>query len=234
MAEVIEKVVVLELKPYAENTNDAILYALTKNGVKAFLAKGVNKSESKNRANLQIGSVCEIEYFPTRLLDRVNRLKKANIIAMPNYENRFVIKFVSKAVIFMKHFNKYCPEITQAYEECLKHQNDGKTAFLVTYLVASALKYYGIMPNIERCIECGSPGNLCSFQFYLGGYFCGLHTKKQRWTKELKSIYYLFKNLSVYLNVCIPSVNEIIYKELLAHYISNGICVDWEKDINVK
>lgn len=231
MAEKIEKMIILEVKEYAEVENAALVTALTDHGILTLIASGIFKPTSKNRPNLLPGSISEIEYFPTRLKNKVARLKKANIIVEPDYENAFFGKiFIDKAIKFLKHFPNPYPPIYNAYVECLKHQKEGKSVYLLTYLVANGLGYFGIQPNIETCVECGSPGNLCDFELYYGGYLCGNHIKnnKRRWTKELKCYYYIFKNLNTYLNICIPEVNEKIYRELISYYIDNGIYVDWE------
>lgn len=228
MAAKIENVIVLEIKDSSENTSDGLLTVLTELGTKRLLAKGINKPESKNRANLQIGSINEIEYFEARMKNKTSRLKKATLIKQPDYENHHVVKLVSKAVLFLKNFNEKCEKVFNSYQLILEKQYEEKATLLLTFLVANSLEYFGIMPMFEECVYCKCPNNLCDFSFTKGGFICGFCTYKKRLNKELKSIYYMFKNIDTFLNVCSPDINQKIYRELITHLIDNGIFVDWE------
>ncbi|WP_027120342.1 recombination protein O N-terminal domain-containing protein [Mycoplasmopsis lipofaciens] len=230
MAEKIEKVILLDINDYSNDENAGIITVLGKNGVFSLLAMGINKGNSKNKSNLQVGSLIEIEYFKARLNNKLNKLKKAKLLYEIDYSNKFNLVYVAKATKFLKNFTSNAVNIINTYIETFEFLGKGYNDFLLTYLIANSLYYFGLKPNIESCVECNSPGNLCDFEFYIGGYLCALHAKKQRWTKELKSVYYLFQNLKTYMQICIPQVNNKIYLELLHYLKDNGIYINWEQE----
>lgn len=223
MAEKILQVVVLDIQNANTSDNDAIVQVYSKNGIFSLLAKGVNKSESKNRVNLQIGSLVEIEYFQARLNNKMSLLKKATLISDIDYSNRFNLIFIQKAVNLLKHFPKPYYTLFEAYVNCLNYLGLGKNSMLYTYLLAHTLNYFGIGVNVSKCCECNSPSNLCDFKFYKGGFLCGNHMSEQRWTKELKSIYYMYHDLKIFLQICISKVNQTIFYELNQYLEENGI-----------
>ncbi|WP_029513483.1 DNA repair protein RecO [Mycoplasmopsis primatum] len=241
MSEKIEKMIILKIEEYLQEPNAAIVTALSERGLVTLFASGILKSQSKNRANLQIGSICEVEYFQARINKKMNRLKKATNIISLNYHDDFSIKFVIKMGLFLENFTHRCTEIFEAYEYSLNLYNrqfkesfDAQNsyvllAYLTTYIVSKSLKYNGIQPNTDTCINCKSPSNLCDFNFKEGGFLCGNCSNKQRWTKELKCFYYLFKNFKTYASICTYEVNKIIYNEMINHLIRNGIYINWEK-----
>ncbi|TKA59008.1 hypothetical protein MBOVa_4130 [Mycoplasmopsis bovis 8790] len=241
MAEKVEKVIVLKIEEYTQNENAALVTVLGTNGVFKLFAPGITKTISKNRQNLQIGSICEIEYFKARFVNKLNKLKKANLLILPHYEDNLVLKFIAKMVLFLENFNDNAKEVFDAYVECLlKYDHyvkngfedletkDNPLRYMITYLVSKALKYNGIQPNHHRCISCNSPANLIDFKFSEGGFICGECTSNQRWTKELKSFYFLFNSLDKYILMSNKAVNDIIYNEIINHLIKNGIFVNWE------
>ncbi|MGV2393169.1 UNVERIFIED_CONTAM: DNA repair protein RecO [Campylobacter lari] len=223
-----KEAIVLNLETYYENPDDGIVTFLDRNGVFKVLAKGINKAQSKNKSNLLIGSLVQIEFFRARLKNKVSRLKKVNLIKTINFSDEFQLKYVLKATKFLTLFTNYCYEIYQAYIETLNYLNKGKSSYLITFLLARSLSYFGIKPQIERCINCKTPGNLCDFSLHKGGFICGKCTSKQRWTKELKCFYYIFKSLSVYLDIALPEVNKTIYVELKNHLQNNGIFLNFD------
>ncbi|WP_406613970.1 recombination protein O N-terminal domain-containing protein [Mycoplasma corogypsi] len=74
MAETIRKCVVLKIAQIEENTS--IVTFFDENGTFSLRALGLSKINSKNRMNLQIGNVVEIEYFKARLIGSLGKLKK--------------------------------------------------------------------------------------------------------------------------------------------------------------
>nr|WP_307916550.1 hypothetical protein [Mycoplasmopsis bovis] len=82
----------------------ALVTVLGTNGVFKLFAPGLTKTTSKNRQNLQIGSICEIEYFKARFVNKLNKLKKANLLILPHYEDNLVLKFIAKNGAFFRKF----------------------------------------------------------------------------------------------------------------------------------
>ncbi|QSF13904.1 DNA repair protein RecO [Mycoplasma sp. Mirounga ES2805-ORL] len=228
MAETIEKMIVLSIKDKPESEYDCYVDVLTKNGTKRLLARGINKPESKNKANLMIGSISQIEYFKSRLTNSISRLKKATLLNEVDYSNPFNLVFVKKATNFLKNFQDPCQDVFKAYERILIFLNKGdKQEYLLTYLLGQSLNYFGIGINFSSCSECDTPSNLCDFKLYKGGFLCGEHKVEIRWTKELKSYYYLFNNLDIFLEQTSPEVNQILFTELVDYLTNNGIFINF-------
>ncbi|WP_429993943.1 DNA repair protein RecO C-terminal domain-containing protein, partial [Mycoplasmopsis bovis] len=78
----------------------------------------------------------------------------------------------------------------------------------------------GIQPNHHRCISCNSPANLIDFKFSEGGFICGECTNNQRWTKELKSLYFLFNSLDKYILMSNKAVNDFIVNNVINCFIA--------------
>ncbi|WP_129647248.1 DNA repair protein RecO [Mycoplasmopsis maculosa] len=227
MAEKIIEAIVLRIEDYYENDNDSLVTFLTKNGLIKVYSKGINKPISKNRNNLIIGSLVEIEYFEARIKNKISKLKKARIKIMPNFNDISILKLIKKSVIFLSNFYEKCENVFNAYKTILEKQNDIQSSYLFTYLLAQSLDYFGIKPITEYCYNCKTPGNLCDFEFYKGGFICGDCSNKKRWTKELKSFYYLFKDLNTFVNVVTPEINKLIYNELIIYLKDNGIYLNY-------
>ncbi|MBZ4203619.1 DNA repair protein RecO [Mycoplasma tauri] len=242
MAEKEESVVILKIDNYLQKEYAAIVKALTKNGLLILYSPGIFKANSKNRQNLQIGSIVNLEYFKSTNVDKMSKLKKAVLQIQPNYSDKATLLFVSKMCDFLENFKQNSSEVFEAYKKILEYYDsyyvkltkniniDSYTFYnyAKTYLVSKFLKYNGIHPQIERCINCKSPSNLCDFSFKQGGYTCGGCTINQKWTKELKSIYYLFKNFETFCQIVTPEINNKIYNNIINHLIYNGIFINWE------
>ncbi|UUD34788.1 DNA repair protein RecO [Mycoplasmopsis caviae] len=223
MAEKIMQVVVLDIKNSPSSDNDAIVEVYSKKGIFFLLAKGINKSESKNRTNLQLGSLVEIEFFQARIQNKMSLLKKATLISDIDYANRFNLIYIQKAITLLKQFPKAYYPLFESYVNTLNYLGIGKNSLLFTFLLSHTLNYFGLGVNVSKCCECNSPSNLCDFKFYKGGFLCGTHMVNQRWTKELKSIYYMYHDIKIFLQICISKVNQTILCELKEYLEENGI-----------
>lgn len=222
MAESIIKGIVLEVSNYPENDNESLIKLLTKKGILNLIASGLNKAQSKNKANLLPGSYTEIEYFKARLRGKFSRLKKANALIVPDYDNRHNIVLITKLLRFFNNFESSYNPIVQAYLTILPYMGQGKNRWLLTYVLGQSLDYFGAKIVNDKCVECLTPGNLCDFQFYKGGFLCAAHMTKRRWTKELKSYYYLFHSVDVYMQMANSEIDEQIRHELIDFLKENG------------
>ncbi|WP_170218482.1 DNA repair protein RecO [Mycoplasmopsis mucosicanis] len=226
MAETIEKAIVLQIIDSNTGANDSFVDFFTQKRQFRLLAKGINTPQSKNRANLQIGAIVEIEYFKARGYNSIGKLKKAHLLEGIDFSNRFNLKFTQKAINLLLKIRSKTFKVFNAYEQVLKRLGEGINKKLFLFLLAQCLDSYGIQPIKDRCCECSRSNNLCDFSFYKGGFLCAEHTKNVRWNKELKAIYFMFNDFEKYLLMANDAIVDNVLFELLDHYNSNGIILD--------
>ncbi|WP_029608409.1 DNA repair protein RecO [Mycoplasma simbae] len=226
MAEVITQAIVVNIEQSNTSINDSFVDFLTPNSSFRLLAKGINKASSKNRVNLQVGCIVEIEYFKARKKGAIGRLKKASLLEGIDFSNRLNLIFVAKAIKFIEQIKTKTFSVFNAYTQIIKRLGEGINKKLLLFLYTSGLASYGIKPVVEQCCECGQAYNLCDFAFHKGGFLCFAHSQNVRWNKELKSIYFMFKDLTKFIMMCNDAIAEILMQELLQHYHDNGIYVE--------
>lgn len=225
MAEQISKAIVLKIIDSSTNENDSFVDFFGKKGKFRLLAKGINKASSKNKANLLIGSVAEIEYFAARKYGSVGRLKKATTILNIDYSSSANLNFVIRAVKILDSILGKSYDIFDKYCQTLKHLGEGINKRLLLFVLANSLFSFGIGPIINKCVECQNTQNLADFEFYKGGFLCNVHSTKTRWNKELKSIYYMFYDLEKFIKMVNGEIVDKLITEVLDHLQSNGIYI---------
>ncbi|MCT4469431.1 DNA repair protein RecO [Mycoplasma sp. HS2188] len=227
MAETIENAIILGISDSPTSVDDSFVDFFTTSGRIRLLAKGINKAQSKNRANLQIGSVAQIEYFKARRINSVGRLKRSNLLENVDYSNEQNLKFVSKILVIFEKIKNKSVRLFDAYWSAIQKLHEGYNERLLLFVLANALSYFGLMPIPDRCVICQKYTNLCDFSWYLGGFLCDNHKKSIRWNKELKTIYFMFYDLDKFLAMANDSIVALIKHELLDYYQSNGIYFDF-------
>ncbi|UWV92603.1 recombination protein O N-terminal domain-containing protein [Mycoplasmopsis cynos] len=69
----IEKAIVIDINLKSDNNH--IVTFFNQKGIFRLVASGIDNLLSKNRNNLQLGSIVEIAYFPTRLKKQDREIK---------------------------------------------------------------------------------------------------------------------------------------------------------------
>ncbi|MBU4689930.1 DNA repair protein RecO [Mycoplasma zalophidermidis] len=227
MAETIEKVIVVNISDSPTGSLDGLVDFFGPDGPIRLLAKGINKPESKNRANLLLGSCVEIEYFKARQKGSIGRLKKSTTLYSLDYSNNLNLVFLTRCLKIVKSIKSKSLAVYNAYFQIIHRLGEGLNRRLLLFILAQSLNYYGIAPITTKCCVCSSSFNLCDFSYYQGGFLCSKHSVKPRWNKELKSIYYLFSDLEKFLAISNDAIVNYLYGELLDHLHNNGISINF-------
>lgn len=186
MAEKVIKAVVLRIEQKAEN--EFLVSFFTLYGYLALFTQGLNKQTSKNRANLQIGALVEIEYFRSRLKNRIGRLKKAHFIHNFDITNAIINLFFLKLVKLFQHL-KFPNHLFEIYVKNLSKYNTSNVEKYLTYFYAQATTYFGIKPSFNSCYICGSRKNLIDFSINNGGFICSNHNHQFNQTTEKLQVF---------------------------------------------
>ncbi|QBF34929.1 DNA repair protein RecO [Mycoplasmopsis phocirhinis] len=223
MAETIQNAIILNISGSPTSINDAFVDFYTRTGRMRLLAKGINKQGSKNRANLQIGSISQIEYFSARKVNSIGRLKRSNLIENIDYSNEQNLKFVAKILNIFEQIKNKSVRLFDAYWSAIQKLHETSTDRLILFILANALSHFGLMPISDRCVVCQKYTNLCDFSWYLGGFLCAEHKKNIRWNKELKTIYFMFYDIDKFLAMANDNIVAFLKHEILEYYRNNGI-----------
>ncbi|MBU4690271.1 DNA repair protein RecO [Mycoplasma sp. ES3157-GEN-MYC] len=227
MAETIEKVIVINISDSPTGSSDGLVDFFGPSGPIRLLAKGINKPESKNRANLLLGSCVEIEYFKARQKGSIGRLKKSTTLYSLDYSNNLNLVFLTRCLKIFKSLKSKSLPVYNAYFQIIHRLGEGLNKRLLLFILAQSLSYFGIAPITSKCCACSGSYDLCDFSYYEGGFLCSKHSTSQRWNKELKSIYYLFSDLDKFLSMSNDAITNYLYAELLDHLEHNGINIEF-------
>lgn len=228
-SETIKNGILLSIKPYLENPDHSIIEVLTTSGKISMIAQGVNKPESKNKPNLQVGCLIEFTFFKARLNNKISKLKKANLkfqIDLFDYNTSLLVK---KIMLYLKQINSHFNLIFKIYNNILPLISIENPAFLLTYFIANTLKCFGIQPSINGCVECQEKNEISDFSFKEGGFLCAKHEIFPKEINYLKSCFYLFLSIGDYIKNVEKNTNQRIYVELLTHLKNNGVFISWEE-----
>ncbi|QKT05636.1 DNA repair protein RecO [Mycoplasma sp. OR1901] len=203
--------IVLEVKQIEEN--GFIVSFFTRRGMLRLFAQGLNKIESKNRANLIPGSIVEIEYFASRLKDKVGRLKKATITHFFDITNKKKnAAFLRIKKIFL-NFN-FPNHLFDSYKDYFDKFDIENSEKFVTFIYVQSTVYFGIVPVFNKCRICGSRKNLIDFQASEGGFICNKHGHIYIKTNlELNAYWSLFHNFEKYLQIADYNLDRKIRSE---------------------
>ncbi|WP_426461015.1 recombination protein O N-terminal domain-containing protein [Mycoplasma hafezii] len=220
MAESIQKAIVLNIHEDSENL--FIVSFFTKNGILKLAAQGLNKPLSKNRVNLQIGALVEVEYFAARLSGKTGKLKKSHLISSINIDELKNAEFADKYVKLLA--NIQAPN--HVFEQCLEIYDlisplTGNK--ILTFLYAQSLIYFGLCPNFTSCHLCLNERNLIHFNLNEGGFVCNRHEGVEVQSIEfLQAVWYSFHSLKQYLIVVSNTTNLHVLRMYQALIRDNG------------
>lgn len=197
--------------------HDQIIHLLTNDQIVVFLANGIRKITSKNRFALQLGNIVDIEIFKARLNNQISKLKKAHLVIQPPITTSDTAKVI---LLIIEEINKITlndhgriNNLFSAIKNSWKYLGGNYNHHIKTYVIYNLLNYYGLEPQLNKCIECHRTDRINGFMFENGGFSCFFHTSVQRNLDFLKAINYLGKNFEKYLQVD-NQINHQIFQEL--------------------
>ena len=204
------KGIIVSKTPYAEH--DEMLNVLTEEGFLNIYAKGVKKTESKNRINIFRGSLVSFEIFNSYATEHSVLLKKAVMIqALPDVTktNSMKIESLLKAI---KNIREGDIELYKTYIELLNDFDGPNFWKNQSFLISQILNHMGVGLSFSSCVYCGSNQELLDFDASQGGIICKNHTKNNVALKLLKSLFLLGYSREKYVLETSPETNQEVLK----------------------
>lgn len=183
-------VMVLSQTEYKES--DALVKVLSKElGLVTFIAKGLSKINSKNRmgclpygeslfmydlnelSNLQVLHTAQ-SLFPNLKIH--DDLEKSSIASLVVELSELLLKNETDSLIIETYYS-YLKQTFNLLSSTDQHRH------LLAYILISFLNYYGIAPQVDECVICGST-QINSIATEEGGFIC------QNCQRELQSPLY--------------------------------------------
>ncbi|QNM93926.1 DNA repair protein RecO [Mycoplasma sp. Pen4] len=216
MAESITRALVLDIKKHEEN--EFIVTFFNQKGVFSLFAKGLEKPTSKNKSNLILGGIVDIEYFAARSKEKVGRLKKATLETALDITNRSnSTLFIELRKLFLRIQNNN--HLFLEYQRYMDDFNEKNNQYVLTYFYAQVMPHFGISPSFNKCFACGSTRNFVNFEINNGGFICNQHGQKSFLSPYvLHSIWASFHNLLSYIEITDIKLNyelQMLYKNTL-------------------
>lgn len=213
---------IYKIKEFEEN--DAIINCFHHAKKLTFLAKGFQKTESKNRINLNIFSFVNLEIFLASKKNKISRLKKSTTEKQLNFLNKSVSSFfqtlkkiffsVDKILNFdalnydlMSELKNFYQSLLEIYQEMQFDQKNFD--FFESYLCFNYLKIINNFSTFS-CKKCNST-KITSFSLEEGGFLCKIHSQKIFLWEFLHALFFLNINLKTYTK----KVNVKTNKEIL-------------------
>jgi len=172
------EVIILSTKEYKEN--DALVSALSlKYGYQTFIAKGLNKADSRNRSACLPYSISQFmfDYKETglQLLHSASLVKSYHSI-QDDLAKMTVMSVISEMIEFLVKDNTYDDELIQEaylnYGSILDRMaNTDKYAHLLGYTFSFIYRMLGIDPIVDECAICGDT-KVSSISLSEGGFIC--------------------------------------------------------------
>lgn len=168
--------IVVFLRPVYEA--DAFVTVFTKEyGKLTFLAKGVQKIQSKNRSSLELMT---LSHFEIEVNEQTNKMKliratvlDGHIHLMDSFVQYGLACLIGQA--FMQSFDDNQPNQSSfdALLVCVQMIANNDSIY---YQTAKALMYLlqelGIEPKLDGCVHCGNTTQIIGFGIKTGGYVC--------------------------------------------------------------
>ncbi|MGL6125091.1 MAG: DNA repair protein RecO [Metamycoplasmataceae bacterium] len=201
--------IIISKSPYLDN--DEILNFLTDNSLIKIYAKGVRKIDSKNRSNLILGSLVDMEVFEFYSKDNSYLLKKAiRVQELPELakENADKIEMTIRIITKVRNFDE---DIYNTYVLLLNNFESINFYKMQTFLISKILESNGEGLSFLRCVICSSNQNLFSFDIREGGMLCKKHGHHSTPIKLLKSLYFMGYSLEKYIELTSTEINRKIF-----------------------
>ena len=169
MVEITSGIVINKL---IQNADDEIITVLTSEEILVFYALGVRKIKSKNRYALDYGNLINIEFFRSRLNNKMSKLKRATIIKQPPImvsDTSLVILTIMK---YLSRIKIHSDKLFKAYIDSIQYFGEQYNHQVKTYILFNILDSIGAYPQTQQCVDCGRPDRIQGFDYSLGGFLC--------------------------------------------------------------
>lgn len=195
------------------------------------VAKGVKKILSKNAKSLFFGSLCEFEFFASRKIDGVGKLKKINLIENNNIElnKRRSLLLLNSLVYHGKLSGINFFEFFKETIKLIEKENDDD--LLILYILLSAIKFLGLPIYLNHCSLCKSR-LIKDFSIFDLGFTCKKHSsnglKVESKTIEIIYLTYLKK-----FNVAkkFSSFDKMVASKIINGFINDHSGISFLKNL---
>ena len=167
------KVIVLTINQYKEK--DAIVTAISNNGLVTFLARGIKDPKSKNASINNPLSIADIELEEGNFKHPILKSSKQLFTPMKTeMDTKYLgtLMLMNEVILYLfQDDEKY--KLFNVLEEgivALRKSNDWLKVLLI-YL-ANATRLGGFELEVNRCVLCGKRTGIVAFSFIEGGFIC--------------------------------------------------------------
>lgn len=187
------KALILKKEPQGEFNE--ILTILTSNGKLKIFAPGVRKLDSKNRNNINLLDISELEIIDSQKSNVLfYRLKRASLVQQFPINLNTLYIWEDLLNILNKIMLNNPLQFLNSFSKLTKLVDSNKDIKILDYLLFKLLETEGIAPYMQGCVECKAKTNLVDFKFYKGGFLCHLHSEDSLDHELLTSLFYLSKS----------------------------------------
>lgn len=193
--------IILAIKNHGDN--DGVIKVLTQKGLFFLFARGIQKPNSKNKLNIPLLGLVNLEIIKPKIMGKIATLKRATLISFfpINPLLQDIFKNVNHFLNFMNNNN--LDKLIETYKLFLNNVEE-KPNHSYSLILLSFLEQLGHRPNFKSCVECINVDNIIDFEFYKGGFICNLHSSSKKEINFLKSVFWLNKDFNFYKN----NINE--------------------------
>ncbi|WP_277870928.1 DNA repair protein RecO [Metamycoplasma phocicerebrale] len=212
--------IVLDIKNTKEN--DGLVKVLLPNSIEYLYARGIQKAESKNRANLQILSLVNLEIINPKISTGIKTLKRATIIKSFPFNEILqdqynTVKYFLNKQLRSNQLNSFMNFYLECLDNIEKYPNHTIDLFLLKIIEINGLK-----PIFNKCVECSNTENIIDFEFYKGGFLCSNHSKNNKSVEILRSLYWLNQGFNPFIKN-VKDLEAKTIKIMLLDYLKNII-----------
>ena len=187
------KALILKKEPQGEFNE--ILTILTSKGKLKIFAPGVRKLDSKNRNNINLLDISELEIIDSQKSNVLfYRLKRASLVQQFPINLNTLYIWEDLLNILNKIMLNNPLQFLNSFSKLTKLVDSNKDIKILDYLLFKLLETEGIAPYMQGCVECKAKTNLVDFKFYKGGFLCNLHSEDSLDHELLTSLFYLSKS----------------------------------------
>ncbi|OYD26599.1 DNA replication and repair protein RecO [Mycoplasma testudineum] len=200
---------------------DAILRVFFKDRIVLIYAPGIFKTTSKNRNNLFEGALINFEFFQARLTTKMSRLKTATLIYNWKFIDQEQQFWIPNWLKLLQAIDTTSEEFFNFYQYALRNFNYENNIYLTTYLYYLSLELLGYKQNFNSCVIDKRRTQISNFDLSSGGFLCIYHSMNKAPIEILKSLNYLTKSYSDFLNKTTRKTVNDIY-QIFKDFISNN------------
>lgn len=198
MAHLSDRAIVLRLTDYSESSQIGWFFTRTR-GLVRLIAKGTRRGTKQRVAvGLDLLELGELTYVPARGDAALGTLTDwrqldAHATARASLASLYGALYAAELVIAFAEDHDPAPRLWQHLAETLATLGESdKSADVIARFQMNALREFGILPELQHCVECGNPPadrQRCYLSASAGGLLCrdceSSHVEKQAIPSEL-------------------------------------------------